>query len=226
MAMIWRWVKHNFGWKLASLLVAVLLWVAVVGEPELVTIQAVPILYSNLPKGLLVVSDALDEVRAELRGPSGTLTRANLENVFASLDLSGVARPGEQTFTLSSKEISLPQGVVFLRAVPSQLRLRFDRTLTRDVPVTIRLQGMPPTGYRIAGQQIIPGRLSVSGPEARVKLIAGAETDLIDVSGMMQTTETKVNAFVADAKVQFESPPVVTVRLTIEPTNEKTGQNP
>ena len=40
---------------------------------------------------------------------------------------------------------------------------------------------------------------------------------------MTQTTETKVNAFVADAQVQFESSPVVTVRLTIEPTNEPTN---
>jgi YbbR domain-containing protein len=236
MAMISRWVKHNFGWKLASLLAAVMLWVISVGKPELVTIQAVPVLYGNLPKGLLVVSDAPDSVRVELRGP--TLTRSDLENVFASLDLSGVAGPGEQTFTLSSKEVSLPQGVVFLRAVPSQLRLRFDRGMTRDVPVTIRLQGMPPAGYRIAGQQIIPGRLSVSGPEELVKSIASAETDLIDVSGMIRTTETKVNAFVAERRVQFESSPVVTVRLSIEQTSEqtneptnaapnlKTGQNP
>lgn len=213
--MIWRWVKHNFGWKLASLVLAVLLWVAVVGEPELVAIQAVPVLFSNLPTGLLVLSGTPDEVRAELRGPSGSLTRANLENVFASLDLSG-AGPGEQTFTLSSKEFNLPQGVAFLRAVPSQLRLRFDRTMTQDVPITIRLRGTPPAGYRISGEQIMPDRLSISGPETRVKGIAGAETDLIDVSGMTGTTETKVNAFVADPQVQLESSPVVTVRLTIE----------
>ncbi len=220
--MIWRWVKHNFGWKLASLCIAIGLWIAIVGEPELVTIQAVPILYKNLPTGLLVLSDAPDTVRAELRGPSGALTPGSLAEIFASLDLSGVARPGEQTFTLSGAEFSLPQGVVFLRAVPSQLRLRFDRSMTRDVPVTIRLQGVPPAGYRIAGQQIIPGRLSISGPEARVRAIDGAETDLIDVSGMVGTTETKVNAFVADARVQFESPPVVTVRLNIE----QIGQTP
>lgn len=220
--MIWRWVKHNFVWKVASLLAAVVLWIVVVGEPELVTIQAVPVLYKNLPKGLLVLSDAPDNVRVELRGPSESLTPASLAEVFASLDLSGVAGPGEQTFTLSEADFTLPQRVEFLRAVPSQLRLRFDRTLTREVPVTIRLKGTPPVGYRIAGQQIMPGRLSISGPQARVTAIASAETDLIDVSSMTQTTESKVNAFVADPRVQFESPPVVTVRLTIE----KTGQNP
>jgi YbbR domain-containing protein len=217
--MIWRWIKHNFGWKLASLILAVSLWVAVVGQPELVTIQAVPVLYRNLPQGLLVLSDAPDTVRAELRGPSGTITTASLAEVFASLDLSGVTGPGEQTFTLSSADFSLPQGVAFLRAVPSQLRLRFDRTLVRDVPVTIRLTGAPPPGFRIANQQITPGRLRISGPEAQVTAITGAETDLIDVSNMTRTTDAKVNAFVANARVQFESPPVVTVRLTIDKDN-------
>jgi YbbR domain-containing protein len=217
--MIWRWVKHNFGWKLASLLLAILLWVAVVGQPELVTIQAVPVLYRNLPQGLLVLSDAPDSVRAELRGPTGTITTASLAEVFASLDLSGVTGPGEQTFTLSSAEFSLPQGVTFLRAVPSQLRLRFDRSMVREVPVNIRLQGVPPAGFRIAGQQITPGQLRISGPEGQVTAIGSAETDAIDVSHITQTTDVKVNAFVANARVQFESPPVVTVRLTVDKDN-------
>lgn len=224
--MIWRWVKHNFGWKLASLLLAVALWFAVVGQPELVTIQAVPVLYRNLPKGLLVLSDAPDTVRAELRGRSGTLTPASLAEVFASLDLSGVAAPGEQTFTLSSAEFSLPQGVEFLRAVPSQLRVQFERTLLREVPVTIRLKGTPPAGLRITAQQVTPGMLRISGPEGQVKAIGSAETDLIDVSNLTQTTDAKVNTFVANARVQFESPPVVTVRLTIENTDKGTGQTP
>jgi YbbR domain-containing protein len=59
-----------------------------------------------------------------------------------------------------------------------------------------------------------------------VNAIAGAETDLIDVSNMTQTTDAKVNAFVANARVQFESPAVVTVRLTIEKTDTGTGQAP
>jgi len=216
--MIWRWVKHNFGWKLASLILAILLWVAVVGQPELVTIQAVPVLFRNLPQGLLV-SDAPDSVRAELRGPSGSITTASLTEVFASLDLSGVTGPGEQTFTLSAAEFSLPQGVTFLRANPSQLRLRFDRALVRDVPVSIRLQGTPPAGFRIAGQQITPQQLRISGPEGQVTAIRSAETDSIDVTNMTKTTEVKVNAFVANARVQFESPPVVTVRLAIDKDN-------
>ena len=66
-------LTHNFGWKLGSLALAVLLWFAILGEPELVTTHTAPILYKNLPRGLLIGSDALDQVRVELRGPSGKL---------------------------------------------------------------------------------------------------------------------------------------------------------
>ena len=91
-----------------------------------------------------MLSDAPDKVRAELRGPSGRLTRASLAEVFASLDLSGVAGPGEQTFTLSSADFSLPQGVDVLArgALAGALALR--PHLIREVPVTIRLKGTPP----------------------------------------------------------------------------------
>jgi YbbR domain-containing protein len=220
---VWRRLTINFWWKISSLAIAVLLWVAVGGEPELVTIQAVPVLYRNLPKGLLLlISDSPDEIRVQLRGHSGTLGRAALSEVFASLDLAGVTAPGEQTFTLSASDFSLPSGVSFLRAAPSQLRLRFDRSGTKDVRVVARLDGSVPAGYRIAGQIVTPDHLSISGPEQRVSAITAADTDVVEVGSLTRSTDIKVNAFVADARVQFTSPPVVTVHLTIE----KTGQNP
>ncbi len=213
---IWRRLTHNFGWKLASLGLAVLLWFAVAGEPELVAIQSVPVLYRNLPATLLLLSDAPDEVRAELRGPSGKLTRAALSDAFAQLDLAGVAIPGDQTFTLSAADFSLPQGVRFVRSVPSQVRLRFDRILSKAVPVELQLKGRPPAGYTLTAESVEPLTLQVSGPASSVGAIRSAQTDPVDLSALTQTTEIQVNAFVTEARAQFESPPVVTVRLTIE----------
>ncbi|HEX5431765.1 MAG TPA: CdaR family protein [Bryobacteraceae bacterium] len=216
--MLWRGLTRNLGWKLASLALAVLLWLAVVGEPELVTLQAVPVLYRNLPRGMLLLSGAPEDVRVELQGPSGRLSHSALSDVFVALDLSDVSGPGERTFTLASGEFSLPQGVVFLRAVPSQLRLNFDRIAFREVPVRIRLNGKPPSGYRVAGQEIAPSVLRVSGPEERIGSLEGAETDPINVQNLTRTTQVKVHAFIADPRVQFESPPVVNVKLTIKAT--------
>jgi diadenylate cyclase len=217
-AWIWRRLTHNLVWKLASLGLSVLLWFWIVGEPELVAIQPVPVLYRNLPRNLLLVSDAPDQVRAELRGSSGRLTRATLADVFAAVDLAGVTSPGTQTFTLSQSDFSLPQGIAFLRAVPSQVSLHFDHLLTKDVRVEIQFTGKLPPGYRIAAKVVDPETLKVSGPETSVSGIQSAQTDPVDLSGVTQNTEIRVNAYVAEPRAQFTSPPLVTIRLAIEKT--------
>lgn len=213
---MWRRLFRNAGWKLGSLGLAIILWFAVVGEPELATIHNVPVLYRNLPQGLLIGSNAIDTVRVELRGPTSRLTNVALAEVAVMLDLSSVEGPGERTFTLSDADIRLPDGVTFLRSIPSQMQLRFARVKSKDVPVTIRF-GLPlGPGLRIARQEVTPETLQISGPENRVDAVASAQTDAIDLSGIHQDAEIRVNTFVADPQVWMESSPVVTVRLTIE----------
>jgi hypothetical protein len=209
-------LTHHFGWKLGSLTLAVLLWFAILGEPELVTTHTAPILYKSLPRDLLIGSDALDQVRVELRGPSGKLSPDRLAEMAVLLDLSDVKGPGERTFTLSDADFHLPQGVTFLRSVPSQLRVRFARLLSREVPVNVRIYAQPPPGYRLVSQQAVPDKLRIAGPEGRVTAVSGAETDAIDLSGITGNTEIKANAFISDPQIRFEVSPVVTVKVIVE----------
>jgi hypothetical protein len=215
-----RLITRNFGWKLGSLALAVLLWFSILGEPELVTTHTAPILYKGLPQGLLIGIDAIDQVRVELRGPSGKLSQDRLGEMAVLLDLSGVKGPGERTFTLSDADFHLPQGVTFLRSVPSQLRVRFARLISREVPVTVRYSAPPPAGYRVVHEQCIPDVLRVAGPEGRINAVKNAETDAIDLNGVTEGKEFKVNAFITDPQVRFEVSPAVTVKLTVEKIQE------
>ena len=217
---IWRRLTHNLGWKLGALTLAILLWVAAVGEQELVTTHAVPILYRDLPGDLLVGSDAVDVVRVELRGPASKLTTASLADLAITLNLSEVNGPGQRTFTLSSSDFHLAPGVTFLRAVPSQLRINFPRRVSKDVPVEIQVRAQPAAGYRVVSQEVVPRTVRIVGPEGRVGAIAGAQTDAIDLSSATAATEIRVNAFVSDPQVWMETPSLVTVRVGIE----KNGQ--
>lgn len=214
--MIWRALTNNFGWKLGSLLLAITLWFAIVGEPELVTTRTVPILYKNLPRDLLIGPDALDTVHLELRGPASRLTSTGVMDLAALIDLAGVTGPGERTFTLSDRDFHLPQGVTFLHAVPSQLRLRFARLAGKEIPIQIRISAPPPPGFRLVRQQVTPARLRIAGPESRIALTDTAHTDPIDLSGATHTMDIRVNTFVDDPQVWLESSPIVTVKVTVE----------
>ncbi|MBV8845360.1 MAG: YbbR-like domain-containing protein [Bryobacterales bacterium] len=211
-----RKLTPNLGWKVASLLIAMLLWYAVEGAPESVTIHTVPVLYRNLASGLILSSDTPETVRAELRGTSVKLTLASLAQVSAALDLSDVRGPGERTFNLSRENFSLPGGISFLHVIPSQVRLVVDRIAYRDVPVNVRIEGTPPAGYTLVRREITPDKLRISGPERRVTRVEFAETDPIDVSSMTETSEVRVNAFIPDQRVQFDSQSAVIIKLTFE----------
>jgi YbbR domain-containing protein len=202
----------------------VVLWFAIVGEPVLVTTHAVPILYKNLSPDLLIGSDAPDVVRVELRGPSSRLTATNLADLSVLLDLSSIGGPGERTFTLSDSDLRNAEGVTFLRAVPSQLRLQFARLLRKDVPVEVRIAAPPPAGYRVVRQEVTPERVRVAGPERRVQETEHAQTDAIDLSGVTRAAEFRVNTFVSDPQLRLESSPMVTVKVLVERTGSENDQ--
>jgi diadenylate cyclase len=210
----------NIGWKLGSLLTAILLWLAVSVTPDTVTNHGAPILYRNLASDLMVTGDSPETIHVELRGTAGQLTAAALAGTVAVFDLSGVKSPGERTFTISDTNLNLPPGVIFLRAVPSQFRLRFARLVTKEVPVEIQFSGALPAGYRLARNSVSPKTLRIAGSEARVGGVAKVETDTIDLSRLTQSGEFRVDAFAADPQVRFESSPAVTVKLSIEQTGK------
>lgn len=221
-------MKHllfdHLGWKLLSLGIAAALWFGMIDESLLLTSQSVPIFYTNLPKDLEIGSNVPDHVNLEIRGPARKLTAESLAETSVRIDLSGIQNPGEQTFTISTTNIHLPDGVVFLRAVPSQLRLRFDQHASREVPVEVRFAGPPPAGYRVARVDVRPPTLKVGGPEAHVRNLQSVQTDAIDVGKLFGEADFHVNTYAADPQVRFESAPVVTVKVWIEkiPANGET----
>ena len=209
-------LPKNIGWKIAALTLSVLLWIALSAEPDLVTARAVPILYRNLNPQFLVTGDVPENVRIEIRGSASQLTSSSLADTVALFDLGVIDSAGERTFTISNDNLNLPRGVTFLRAMPSQLRLRIARLAAKDVPVKVRTTGEVPLGYRFVSATAAPGTLRITGSQRRVDAIGSVETDAIDLDGITQPTQRRVNAFIADPQVRFESTPVVTVTLTIE----------
>lgn len=209
-------MPKNLGWKLGSLVTAVLLWLAVSVTPDVVTTHTAPVLYRNLSSDLMVTGDSPETVRIELRGSARAMTGAALADTAVTLDLTDVKSPGERTFTISDTGLALPPGVTFLRAAPAQFRLRFARLAAKEVPVEIRFSGSLPAGYKLTGQELAPGWLRIAGAEERVDAITSVQTDSIDLGAVTATGAFTVDAFVPDPQVHFEASPRVTVRLQIE----------
>lgn len=204
----------NLGWKILSLAVALMLWITLVGEQQLSTATSVPIVLRNVPADLEISSEVPDRVHIEIQGPAARLNQ--LPHPAVTLDLSHVSHPGERTFTIRQANLNLPPGVRFVRSVPAQLRLRFERRLSRKVPVQVRIGSPPPPGYRIVKQEAQPETVTITGPESRVSRLDHAETDSIDVSAQIGEREYPVSAYLTDPHVRITDATRVAVRIVVE----------
>ena len=220
--MMRRFLREDFLWKLVSIAVAILLWVTVVREPDLVTSTSVPIFYKSVPKGLEISSGGSDRVFLQVRGPASKLAPDALADTAVQLDLKDVGRAGLRTFTIRREDINLPFGVNFVRAVPSQVQLEFDRQVVKEIDVRVFLGGKRGV-WRVAEQQVKPEVAKIVGPSRRVDEIEWAETDPVELpgddegaAGERRTIEQRVHVFVDDPQVRFESSPMVEVKLVIE----------
>jgi hypothetical protein len=211
-----RYFTNNLLWKLFSLVLATLLWFAFVAESETALSIAVPVEFRNLPRDLEISTEVADRLYLKVRGPSARMRSSDIGRASVVLNLGQIVRPGEHTFTLDQTTVNLPAGVMLTRAVPSQIRLRFEKHGERNMSVEPRFEGLPPKGYQVARMEVLPKQLRIAGPESRVQLVSVVPTDAIDLSSTVSSGEFRVSAYVSDSQVRFEDSPTVVVRVMLE----------
>ena len=212
-----RTLTENLWWKLLSIVVAFVLWARFSAQTELGTSIPVAVQYRNLPPNLEITDPvAIDRVYMNLVGPTGSLTPSSLSSTAVLVDLKGINRPGERTFSLSESNVQLPTGVHLLKVIPSQLHLRFETRVSKDVPVEPYFLSSVPAGYRVVSQQVVPDRVRITGPQSRVAAIASLRSDPIDLSGTYGDAEFRISPGVSDPTVHLEPPSTVVVRVKLE----------
>ena len=162
------------------------LWFFVADEQGAEVLVSAPLELVNVPTGLEVVDQSVQEVDVRLRGASGLLRDAPLQGLRARLDLTGEA-PGERTWFLGTEAVEAPSGVQVMRVDPPQVLLRLDRTLISTVRVSPRVLGQPATGFEIHGVVIEPLELAVEGPESLLRDTAQITTEPISAQGLRET---------------------------------------
>jgi len=122
------WLTKDFGWKLFSVFLAVVIWLTVHKireEPEASTASGVGITYGDLP--VLVVSATADvhdvrivpgKVDVKVSGPSDIMGTLQANRIHAFVNLTGI----DSAHNLQrAVEVSLPRGVMLISIDPPQL---------------------------------------------------------------------------------------------------------
>jgi len=177
--------------RIASLILAVMIWMYVRGEEKPVQVFTVPLEIEGIPRDLAVAGESPDSVTVRVRAPDATLKNLSPGRFEAKIVLSD-PKPGEMTIPLAGGDVRAPMGVEVLQVEPRSVALRLERRVTREVPIGVRVKGRVAAGFEYDGYTVRPDRVRVEGPEGIVSQVREALADVIDVTGRSANFETPV----------------------------------
>jgi YbbR domain-containing protein len=191
----------NFGLKLVSLVLGFSLWYVVAGGRGAELVLPVPLEFRNLPEGMEVIEESVQQVDIRLRGSSEIARRLTPREIQASVDLSGT-KPGELTFYLSPENVVVPFGVHVVRVTPASVALQVDRTDRRRVKVVPRVVGAPASGFELANIWLGTADIEVMGPASRLRDLEKVTTQPISVEGLREPFTQTVQVMLDDLYVR------------------------
>ncbi|TNF52187.1 hypothetical protein EP227_07735, partial [bacterium] len=168
--------------KLASLLLAVVLWFFVVSQGNSVIVMEIPIGFRNLPSHLEVLNGP-KSVSIGIKGQERLLKKLRQGDVSISIDLSEGTK-GRRFFPLSSENVTLPNTLTVTDISPLTIKLNLEEKVTKTVPVRIIVVGTPAQGYKVSRMDVIPKMIEIGGTESVIGKVYSVQTEPIDITGI------------------------------------------
>ncbi len=202
---------NNIELKVGSLLLAILLWLQIAGQPVQRTLL-LPVEFVNVPVEMEIANDYEREVEVVIR--SRSTASVDERELAIVVDLRGIEPGVERSFPLSSESVlNRPYDVDVLDFTPARIRLQLDNTVEKMVEVIPQIVGQPVDGFEVSGVEV--PQVMIRGPESRVESVTGAQTEPINVEGLASPLVQQVTVDVEDRGVRL-NPPSISVVVTIE----------
>lgn len=206
---------ENVGLKLLSLGLAVALWAAVGSGPVTEANFRVPVEFINVPRALELLTEE-PSVQLWARGPSHAVRQAGAADFAVRVNAGAIAGPGENTFSLDPARVVAPTGLQVVELNPSEIRVTFERSASKTVPIQPRFSGEPMPGYRIKEFSVDPPEARITGPSSHVEPITVVTTDPVDLSRLSSAKTFTTHVSISDPMVRSVNPKTVKLRVELE----------
>lgn len=208
-------VLENWGIKLVSLALAVILWFFVTSKGKMEISLTAPIELQNIPAGMAVVGDVVRYLEVRIQGQERLMRDITAgKKVVCVLDL-GLTRSGENTLRISPDDIRRPSGVAVTHLAPYEIRVKLEPLLKKTVTLRPVLHGTPAQGYRVAEVVVNPPRVTALGPAGVLRPLAALRTMPIDV-------QDAKGDITVEPRIDTEGKPIelldkgVSIRITVK----------
>jgi len=215
---------EDWSLKLLALAITLILWFAVTGQNQPLTIRTGVHLNLIRPSNLDISNDPPRTVEVVLTGSRPNLQSLSPLDLVATVDVSDHLA-GERVIRLSLDRVTmqLPDGVKIESFQPSTIPVRLEPRMERQVPVEVKTEGKPADGYEV--YRINPAQMTVRvrGPASRIEALQKAPTETISLSGRKESfTASRVAIDIPDQKIDVLDP---LVDLAVEVGEKRTEKS-
>lgn len=211
------------GYKLVALIIGVMLWAVAHGSSSVQEPFDVPVVFQNVPEDLVITEQNSDVINIRVQGSRAALRNLQGERLQYAVNVAG-ARRGTADYDVPQQPIATPRGAEVVSRSPSRLEVKFEPRGTKTMKVRAELAGEPAAGYRVAGVELEPAQVKVTGARREVLRLDEAVTEPIDVSGASASLEREVRLNLGAQNVWVEQPAAVRARVRIEPVPPPEGE--
>jgi YbbR domain-containing protein len=176
----------NFGLKIASIILAVILWFVASSRGQSEIFIDIPLEFMNLPSGLEMINSTDKTLSVNIKGPEKFIKNIKPTDIRASIDLSK-AKKGESTYYLAKDNIQLPRSITLLNISPSSVTITTEETITKSVRVIPVITGKPERGYKLQATAVVPKNIEIEGIQSEVRKIRNIKTESLDITGVKET---------------------------------------
>ncbi|MFC2169702.1 YbbR-like domain-containing protein [Acidobacteriota bacterium] len=196
----------NWGLKLFSFFLAMVLWLALIPEEKIFSEKTltVPLELHNVPADMEVVEKPTSTVDVKIRAPNRRIDQITSANVHAVLDLQR-AHIDQRDYPLDKNMMSLPEGAEVKEINPSQVVLKLEMTKEILLDVEVNIAGQPAEGFKVVSTKVFPSQVLIKGPESKITEKQKVRTSPIDISSLTQSAEIEADLILPSPDLRLVS---------------------
>jgi YbbR domain-containing protein len=196
-----RWLVHNWGLKLVSLVLATFTWIFVRGiTNESRIVQSVP-LEIRPRSSLALLSASVSAVNVVVSGTRDDVRQASRTDLSALLDLSRDDRVGEFQVPIPLRSVRHPPRLQVVQVDPAQVLVRVDEMIERDATVVPQFEGDAAGGLAIESFSVKPPQVRVRGPKKVLETVVTLETLPVVLTGRRSSFRERIEVALPDPSV-------------------------
>lgn len=177
-------------------------WFSFARGLETLTSLEIPLEYVNRDPRMQILSVSENSVRLHLSGSGALINAMKPEQVRVKLDLSSAVN-GDNIFTITNDNITMPPGVRLNRIQPSEVKVVLDFPSTKELPIQVDWVGALPDGLILKDVRLDPESLPVIGAGKAFARVNTLYTEKVQLENLRSSGQMTVGLALASRSLKI-----------------------